>query len=226
MIDLPYLWSASTSFPSDRIEKMAEAGILKVRDGHFLYPADERGMHLTRFFSVRPFARFPEFADWVADDILTWAESEAIGADGLLAPDQEGAKTLAEVVSDRLGINLVLWRTLPSGRFAEPTGGPEDFTEGRIEKGMRIIPFNGATLQGRCVGQRLQDFCKAHGGEVAGLAVFAKGTTGIVEELENKWGAKFYATIQVDVPVYSPEQCPLEKLGRIPPLVPWTEING
>ena len=225
MIDLPYLWSASTSFPSDRIEKMAEAGLLKVHDGHFLYPADEQGMHLTRFFSVRPFARFPEFADWVADDILTWAESEAIGADVLLAPDQEGVTTLARAVSDRLGIGLALWRTLPSGRFIDPTGGVTDFTEGRIEKGMRVIPFNGATLQGRCVGARLQDFTKAHGGEVAGLAVFAKGTTGIVEEVERKWGAKFYATIQIDVPVYSPEQCPLEGKPGAPKLIPWTEIK-
>lgn len=224
MIDVPYLWSVSKNF-QDRLEEMAKAGVLTVREGHFLYPADEKGMHLTRFFSVTPLARNPKFVGWIAEDIVQWAGHEGIRADCLLAPAQAGVIELARAVATRLNLSLALWNSYPTGRFYEPTGEPaKDFAEGRIETGMRVIPFNGVTQQGRCVGQRLQDFAKSYGGEIVGLAVFAKGTTGLVADLEKRWGRKFYATVQVDVPVYPATQCPLEGKSS-PKLIPWTEIS-
>ncbi len=226
MIDLPYLWAVSATFPEEQLEEMGRSGALFVHEGHFLYPADEKGMHLTRFFSVERLARVPTYLDWIAADIARWADREGILADCLLAPWQKGVIALTREVARQLKIQPAFWQTFPSGRFQEPTGDPsKDFVEGKIEKGGRVIVFNGVTQQGRCVGQRLQDFSKAHGGEVVGLAVFAKGTTGLVVDVEKRWGRKFYATIQVDVPVYPPEQCPLEKLGKVPPLVSWTEIK-
>jgi hypothetical protein len=43
-----------------------------------------------------------------------------------------------------------------------------------------------------------------------------------VRELEEKWGNKFYSAIQVDIPVYKPEDCPMCRAGE--KLIPWTEL--
>lgn len=226
MIDIPNLWSVSSTFPSEQLEEMGRSGALFVHEGHFLYPADEKGMHLTRFFSVERVARVPLYVEWIAQDVAQWAAREGIRAEGILAPWQKGVIALTREIARQLQIQPAFWQTLPTGRFQEPTGDPQrDFVEGEIRKGQKVILFNGVTQQGRCVGQRLQDFAKSYGGEIVGLAVFAKGTTGVVVDVEKLWKAKFYATIQVDVPVYPADRCPVELEKKGLPPVPWTVLK-
>lgn len=226
MTDVPHVIPVSPTFARERFAQMGEAGVLRVHEGHFLYPADEQGMHLTRFFSIEPLARREAFVTWIVEDLCQWITRADIRPDLLLAPAQPGVATLAEATGRRAHCAVALWNTLPTGRFHEPTGRPaHDFAAGGITAGQRILIFNGVTQQGRCVGQRLQGFAKAYGGCIAGLAVVAKGTAGMVAEVERMWREKFYATVQVDIPVYAPSACPLEGRADTPRLTPWTSLR-
>lgn len=227
MTVLPSVRRISSTFSTDRLAAMTAAGVLTIHEGHFLYPADPQGMHLTRFFSIEPLARHAQFVSWIAEDIAQWIATRQIQPDCLFAPAQAGVTTVAMAIAQHIGVSAALWPTLPSGRFCEPTGArATDFVEGGITPGARVLIFNGVTQQGRCVGQRLQDFAKTYGGETVGLAVVAKGTTGKVADLEREWGEDFYATIQIDIPVFPPAQCPLEGKSNTPLLQPWTMLRN
>lgn len=54
--------------------------------------------------------------------------------------------------------------------------------------------------------------------------VFAKGNTGLITEVERTYGPKFYSAIQVDIPVYKPENCPKCLAGDRDSLQPWVEL--
>lgn len=226
MIEAPHVELVSKTFSQNRFQEMVRAGALRVHEGHYLYPADEKGNHLTRFYSTEPLSRNLNFVRWVAEDISRWAKEKEILADILFAPADPSIATLTKAVGEALNISVTLWKYLPTGRFGELTGDASaDFIQGRIAPGTRVIVFNGVTQQGRCVGEKLQNFAKKYGGEIVGLAVFAKGATDLVAKVEKEWGEKFYAAVRVQIPAYPPHQCPLEGQSDAPKLIPWTNLK-
>jgi orotate phosphoribosyltransferase len=194
-------------------------------EGHFLYPADENGAHLLRFFTTAFLIRQLPFLDWIANDVLRWIESKGIQYDVIFAPAEQGVKNIVEDInwlsarSGRRRRRSAFWEYLPSGRFGD------HLVEGKVKRGDRVLVLNGVTQTGRCVGQRLPSFVESLGGEVVGAAVFAKGTNSLVGECELKYGSKFYSAIQVDIPVFSPNECPICLRGGRASLRPWTDLT-
>lgn len=193
------------------IEEVLKTNAYK-KGGHYLYPADNDGNHLENFFVIENVVKNEKLTEAITDDMVLWAK--AIDFDVIFAPAQPAVKKLAAVLAKKLGKKTAFWEYLPSGRFGSK------LVESDVN-GKKCIVFNGVTQQGRCVGLRLPEFVESSGGKVVAACVFAKGTTGLVIQTEERWGSLFYSTIQVDVKVYPPKECPL--CGK-EPLKKWTEL--
>jgi len=207
----------SPTFPRITLDRILKEAKPFTETGHFLYPADENGNHTKGFFAFEPVARAPKFVDAIADDVAKWADGTSIDADLVFAPAQPAVRPLAEAVGDRLGRPRAYWEYLPSGRYGN------HLVEGSVPRGSRALALNAVSLQGRCVGLRLPQFIQGLGGQVTAAAVFAKGVGVLVRETEDWLGDRFYSTIQVDVPVFPPSNCPLCPSLGTPPS-PWREF--
>jgi len=207
----------SPTFPRATLERILREARPFAEKGHFLYPADADGIHTKGFFAFEPVARSTNFVDAIADDVAKWAKRAAIDVDIVFAPAAPAVRLLAEAVGARLGRPRAYWEYLPSGRFGNR------LVEGSVLRGSTALALNAVSLQGRCVGLRLPQFVQGLGGQVAAAAVFAKGTGVIVRETEDWLGDRFYSTIQVDVPIFAPTNCPACESSGEPP-IPWREF--
>lgn len=197
-------------------------GIL-IRDGvlnegvHIQYPADDQGVHVAEFLNIEKGNDGAAFR-FIASDMLEWVEQNYFKFDVIFAPNQPAVrKIVREFVHETTAeIRTAFWEYLPTGRFGNK------LVSGEIKPGDRVLVYNAVSIQGRCIGERLPSFVEALGGEVVAIACFAKGTAPKVRELEEKWGDKFYSAIQIDIPVYKPEDCPMCKAGE--KVIPWTEL--
>lgn len=204
----------SPTFPQATLDRILQEAKPFTETGHFLYPADESGIHAKGFFAFEPVARSTKFVDAIADDVATWAKETPMDVDVVFAPAAPAVRFLAEAVGDRLGRPRAYWEYLPSGRFGNR------LVEGSVPRGSTVLALNAVSLQGRCVGLRLPQFVQALGGQVTAAAVLAKGTGILVRETEDWLGERFYSTIQVDVPIFPPSDCPMCKSSAEPP-IPW-----
>jgi len=202
----------SPTFARQRLDTILGETRPFTEDGHFLYPADANGSHASGFFAFEPIARVPAFVGAIADDIAAWIRLGRIEFDVLFAPAQPPVRPLTEAVAERVDRPTAYWEYLPSGRFGDR------LVEGSVSKGAKALVFNGVSLQGRCVGLRLPEFVERLGGTTVAAAVFAKGVAATVRETEVRMGSRFYATVQVDVPVYPPSECPACRAGAAPPV--------
>lgn len=207
---------ASATFPRERLETILREAKPFHREGHYLYPADDRGNHLQGFFLLEPVAADPRFVEWVAEDVAAWTERAGIGFDVLFAPAQPAVRKLAEAIAGRAGRPAAYWEYLPSGRFGER------LLEGRVDRGSRALVFNGVSHTGRCVGLRLPEFVQRLGGTTVAAAALVKGSAPKVEETERRLGDRFYSAMRAEVPVFAPPNCPL--CSRMGPPVPWTTL--
>lgn len=189
-------------------------------NAHVQYPADNNGAHLSRFFGVEALRNNSTILYEIALRLAVWIKRERIEYDKIFASNHRPVTDIVEMLLVRDTIEkrktAALWEYLPTGRFGDK------LVSGEIKPGDRVLVYNAVSIQGRCIGERLPSFAEALGGEVVAIACFAKGTTPKVRELEEKWGNKFYSAIQVDIPVYKPEDCPMCKAGE--KLIPWTEL--
>lgn len=209
----------SETFPRNMLERILKIPGVFEEEGHFLYPADSEGSHLLRFFTIEPIVENQLFIQWIVEDIVRWVEREKIEFGVVFAPNQPGVTDIAEEIAWVLDARTAFWEWHETGRFGD------QLDSGRITPGERVLLFNGITQQGRCVGSRLPEFVRELGGVVVAAAVFAKGTSGLVKECEAIYGSKFYSAIQVDIPVYSPGECPLCMAGDKESLRPWTILR-
>lgn len=184
-------------------------------EGHFLYPADDRGNHLKGFFALEPVVRHPEFIGWIRDDVVAWSEEESIDVDVVFAPASAAVRALADPIARALRVPAAYWEYLDSGRFGDR------LVDGDVSRGSKVLTYNGVSLTGNCVGYRLPQFVERLGGHVTAAAVFTKGTAPRVRDTETRFGARFHSALQVDVPIYAPAECPMCKEG---PPVDWREF--
>ncbi len=212
----PRLAATSQTFPRDRLETILREARPFHPDGHYLYPADDRGNHLQGYFLVEPVAANPRFVEWIADDVAAWADRQDLGFDVVFAPAQPAVKVLADAIAAKVGRTAAYWEYHPSGRFGER------LVEGRVPRGSKALVFNGVTHTGRCVGQRLPDFVERLGGASVGAAVFVKGSAQKVADTEATLGSRLYGALRAEVPVFAPDGCPLCRDGGRP--VPWTDL--
>jgi hypothetical protein len=207
----------SPTFPRSTLDRLLREARPYTKEGHFLYPADESGIHTKGFFAFEPVARSTPFVHAIADDIGDWAHETPIEVDVVFAPASPAVRPLAERVGALLGKPIAYWEYLPSGRFGNR------LVEGSVPRRSSVLALNAVSLQGRCVGLRLPQFVQGLGGQVTAAAVFAKGTALLVRETEDWLGDRFYSTIQVDVPIFPPTDCPACKASGQPP-TSWREF--
>jgi len=198
----------SRTFPRQSLDRILREAQPFTDSGHYLYPADATGSHTKGFFAIEPVTRVNTFVDAIADDMERWSGRHSISADLVFSPAQPAVRPLAEAVASRLKIPTAYWEYLPSGRFGDR------LVEGSVPRGSKALALNGVSLQGRCVGLRLPQFVEGLRGTVVAAAVFAKGTTDLVRQTEQRLGDLFYSTVQVDVPIYPPSACPLCASGQ------------
>ena len=206
----------SSTFPRDRLEAILRGAAPFHPEGHYLYPADDRGNHLRGFFLLEPVAADPRYVDWIAQDVTAWADRTALAFDVVFAPAQPAVRVLADAIAARIGCPAAYWEYRPSGRFGER------LVDGRVAPGARALVFNGVSHTGRCVGQRLPEFVERLGGTAAAAAVFVKGSVPKVMETEERMGGRFYSALRAEVPVFAPAGCPVCARGGPP--VPWTTL--
>ena len=207
----------SRTFPRASLDEILAVARPFSPEGHYLYPADREGNHVRGFIAVEPIARHGPFVGRIADDVAAWARAESIDADVVFAPAQPAVRVLGGAVARALDLEAAYWEYRPSGRYGER------LVEGTVKPGSWALVFNGVSLQGRCVGDRLPAFLDRLGGSVAGAAVFAKGTAPLIHKVEQRLGSRFYSTVQVDVTIYRPAACPMCAASGAPP-VPWTDF--
>ncbi|HEX9340796.1 MAG TPA: hypothetical protein VF992_06465 [Thermoplasmata archaeon] len=207
----------SPTFKPQFLEEILDVSRPSTAEGHFVYPADEDGNHTRGFFAIEPVTAYAPFVDAIADDMAAWALREGIDVDLVFAPAQPAVRPLAEAFAQRLRRPVAYWEYRPSGRFGNA------LVEGWVPSNSKVLAFNGVSLQGRCVGLRLPQFVTRLGAEVVSAAVFVKGATDLVRQTEERFGPRFYSTLQVDVPLYPPASCP-ECVATNSPPVSWREF--
>jgi len=193
----------SPTFPRRTLDRILREARPFTDLGHYLYPADANGSHTKGFFAIEPIASSESFVKAIIEDMEGWANREAIKVDVIFAPAQPAVKPLAEALGAGLDIPTAYWEYLPSGRYGDR------LVAGSVPRLSKALALNGVSLQGRCVGLRLPQFVESLGGQVVAAAVFAKGRTDLIRQTEERLGPRFYSTIQVDVPIFPPADCPI-----------------
>jgi len=206
----------SPTFKNENLDEILKGANPFRAEGHYLYPADERGNHLQGFFLLDPIAKHPDLVELISEDMLKWIKTRAIDFDLIFSPAQPGVKKFADYISSKLGKKKAYLEYLPSGRFGDK------LVEGEIKPNDKVLVFNAVAVQGGCIGNKLPKLVETFKGKVVAAATFAKGITPLIQETEKIHGDNFYATIQIPVQVYSPDTCPLCQAEI--ELVPWTKL--
>ncbi len=206
----------SPTFNREYLEEILKKADPFRPDGHYLYPADERGNHLQGFFLLDPIANQPDLVELISEDIIKWLKRNSIEFDIIFSPGQPGVKKFTDYIASNLRKKKAHLEYLPSGRFGDK------LVEGEIKPNERVLVFNAVAVQGGCIGNKLPKLVEHFKGKVVAAATFAKGITPLVQKTEQKHGDNFYATIEIQIPVYSPDTCPLCQAEV--ELVPWTKL--
>jgi len=208
--------------PEDQINQILRTPGVYHTPGHFQYPVSEGGKvgnHLDSLFLIEPIVKEDQFVEWIVDDICRWIDAEKLEFDVIFAPAQMAVTFIVEKLAKRLNVRKAYLEYTYAGWFGT------ELVEGEINKSDRVLLFNGITHQGRCVGERLPHFVENIGAKVVAAAVFAKSTTAGVIATEQHYGTKFYAAVQVDIKVATPQDCEQCLLESIPELTPWTKLR-
>ncbi len=206
----------SPNFKRENLKEILERASPLRTDGHYLYPADERGNHLKGFFLLEPIVKHPDFVELISEDIIKWIKRNSIDFDLIFVPAQNGVKKFADFIASKLSKKKTYLEYLTTGRFGDK------LVEGEIKPDDKVLVFNAVAVQGGCIGNKLPKLVESFKGKVIAAATFAKGITPLVQETEKKLGDNFYATIQIQIPVYSPDTCPLCQAEV--ELIPWTKL--
>ncbi len=212
----------SKTIPEEQIEKILSTPGIVFTNGHFEYPVsnkEQTGNHLQSVFLIEPIAANKQYVDWIVDDIAGWLESEHIEVDVIFAPAQEAVKIIVDALAKKKNLRTVYWEYLPGGWFGQKV------VAGQVKPDERVLVFNGVSQQGRCVGLRLPSFVEKLGGQTVAAAVFAKGTVEGVKDAEKKFGDRLYSTIQVSIPISTPDTCTVCKNDPSKKLIPWTQLK-
>lgn len=206
----------SPTLPNAKLQELLDK-TAPYAEGHFLYPADADGprAHLAAFFYLAKWTSEPDAVSLTADDLVKWIAAKKIPVDVILAPGESSVKKVTERICESLNVPAAYLEYLPSGRFGETIKNAGALA------GKNVLAFNGVSITGRCVGERLPAFAEKAGGTISAVSAFAKGTAAGVKAAEDRFGDRFYAAIQIDIPMYPPDpkKCPLCLEGF--PLSPW-----
>lgn len=162
-------------------------------EGHFLLRS---GLHSNRFFQAALLLQYPEvagklcaqLAEEFKDSKIETVISPAVG--GLIVGHEMGrALGTKAIFADKVNDELVLKRGFS------------------LRKGERVLVAEDVITRGGRVQQTI-DLVKAHGAEVAGVAVIVDRSSG-----QASFDVPHKSLIQLELEVYEPDNCPLCSKG-------------
>jgi orotate phosphoribosyltransferase len=173
---------------------LRDAGALL--QGHFQLSS---GKHSPMYIEKFRLLERPPQTDALCRMIVDWARGLA---PDLVAGPTTGGIIISYEVARHLGLR---------GIFAEKSedGGPgRSFLRGfQIRRGERVLVVDDVLTTGGSVRDVL-DAVRRLGGEVIGVAVLVDRSAGKVD-----FGAPFFACLELDLPAYPPDRCPLCREG-------------
>lgn len=180
------------------------------------------GHHTALYLRFESLARFPDLVSRIAANMAEWIV-ETFGHDppaGIITTSSD-AQLLAQRTSDLLAARLPLRVVLTP--FNPHTGRiGTDIVQGRIEAGERFLALNDVTTRGMCVS-KLGTVVTDHGGQVAGMMVFARRDSGqfpLMTDLTSTY--PFYFSVDLEMPQWEPADCHLCKEKK--PLFLWRDL--
>jgi len=164
-----------------------ETGVLL--DGHFLLTS---GRHSPQFLQCSQLMQYPTQAALVAASLARRFVTSDI--DVVVGPAMGGI-ILAYEVARQLGVRAL---------FTEKHDGELVLRRGfRLKRNERVLVVEDAVTTGGSVRQTIQEV-EAAGGRVVGVGVLVDRSGG-----EVSFGVPHHALLELDVPSYDPDECPL-----------------
>ncbi|MDD2498449.1 MAG: orotate phosphoribosyltransferase [Desulfitobacteriaceae bacterium] len=168
-------------------------------EGHFLLTS---GRHSNRYVQCAQVLQYPEFTSLLCQEIADRFRND--GVDIVIGPAMGGILVAYEV-SRHLGVKNM---------FAERENGVMTLRRGFcIEPGAKVLIVEDVITTGGSV-REVAEMVIAQGGKVAGIGVLVDRSGGKVQ-----FDAKLEAVINMEVPSWTEEDCPLCREG-IPAMKP------
>ena len=162
-------------------------------DGHFLLTS---GLHSPHYFQCAKVLQYPQYLHLFSGEIAKHFEDSEIEL--VISPAIGGI-----VVGTEVG-RMLEARTI----FAERENGVMSLRRGfGIKKGERVLAVEDVVTTGGSVKEIIQLVEKA-GATLAGVGYIVDRSSG-----KTTFNAKTFSVLQMDVVTYTPESCPLCKLG-------------
>lgn len=183
--------SASGSGDDSILAIFEQAGA--ILHGHFLLTSGRHsGSYLEKFLVLQ----WPQHTERLAAMMANHFRSQNVE---VVAGPTTGGVILAYEVARQLGTR---------GIFAEREDGHRAFRRGfSISPGERVLVVDDVLTTGGSV-REVVDEVRRLGGEVVGVAVMVDRSAGQIG-----FGAPLFSCLQLNIPSYSPEACPLCRAG-------------
>lgn len=183
----------------DRVEAiLKEAGVLL--EGHFLLTS---GRHSNQYMQCAKIFRHPKYSGELCAALAEQYKDEKI--DVVIGPAM-GAVQMAYEVSRAIGCENF---------FTERVDGKMVLRRGfEIFPGMRCLLVEDVVTTGGSV-KEVVELVKESGGVVVGIGSIVDRSNGHVD-----FGVPFRSVYPVEVVSWEPDECPLCKEGKIPPVKP------
>lgn len=160
--------------------------------GHFELSS---GMHSNQYFQCAKLLQYPEYAEKAGTEIAKQFDSEKI--DIVLGPAL-GGLIIGYEVARALGKKSI---------FTERKDGIMTLRRGfEIKKDDRVLVIEDVITTAKSTRETIE-VIKVFGGEVAGIGC-------IVDRSKGSTGLEIKSLLQIDPELFSPDDCPLCKLGQ------------
>ena len=180
------------------------------------------GHHTEVYLRFESIARFPDLVTIIAANMAEWI-LHTFHHDppaGILTTSSD-ARLLAERTCEILAKHFPLRTVLTP--FNHDTGkiGTE-IISGTVTPEERFLSLNDVTTRGMCVN-KLGRVVTDHGGQLAGMMVFARRDSGQFPLMEELIATHpFYFGVDLDMPQWEPSDCHACRDGK--PLVSWRDL--
>ncbi|MDA8346010.1 MAG: orotate phosphoribosyltransferase [Thermaerobacter sp.] len=176
----------------DWVARLKEWGVL--REGHFLLTS---GRHSPGFLLFAPAFSQPAAAEELGQALA--AVFKGKGIETVVGPAMGGV-ILAHEVARALGVRSI---------YSEKDGDAMALRRGfSLRPGERVLVVEDAVSTGGSV-QKVLDICEKAQADVVGVGVIADRTAGKV-----KLGVPLQALLELEVPSYTADDCPLCRAGE------------
>ncbi len=171
-------------------------------EGHFLLSS---GLHSPYYLQCARVLQYPYYAEILCREIAERVKDSGIDVDLVIAPAIGGI-----IVSYETARHLDV-----RGIFAERENGELTLRRGFfIREGERALVVEDVVTTGKSTKETIE-VVKNNGGVVVAVGSLVDRSNGAVD-----FGVPFFTLWRLDVPVYSPEECPICREGKVPLVKP------